>query len=161
MSLGGKGGEPDMAGMEAMLKGMGGGKGGGEGGEPDMAALMEMLGKGGMGGMGGGKGGMGGGKGQEDPNAEREEEGGWKWSQKGDEIQVTVPLPEATTKKDIAVVFKAASLKVTVKGEVKLEGALSDKVETDECTWCLSSDKTELNVMLTKIKDGNWAKLFG
>jgi len=76
-------------------------------------------------------------------------------------VQVTVPLPEGITKKDVVVVFKAASLKVSIKGEVVLEGELSDKVESDECTWCFSPDKTELNVMLTKQKEGNWPKLFG
>jgi hypothetical protein len=153
-----------MAGMEEMLKGMnmGGGEGG-EGGEPDMASLMQMLGKGGGKGMGGMGGGGMGGKGGPDPDAEHEEDGGkWKWNQKGsDEVQVTVPLPEGITKKDVAVVFKAKSLKVSVKGEVIIDGDLSAAVDTDECTWCFSPDKTELNVMMTKQQEGNWPKLLG
>ena len=31
-----------------------------------------------------------------------------------------------------------------------LDGALNGKVETEDCTWCLVNDGTELNVMLTK-----------
>merc|ERR1719408_1212202 len=121
-----------------MMKAMGGGNGA----ESDIGAMMSMLGK-------------GKGKGQGDPNAEHEEEG-WKWNQKGDEVQVTVPLSEGTTKKDISVVFKATSLKVSVKGATVVEGQLSGAVETDECTWCLSGDRTELHVMLTKVTEGNW-----
>merc|ERR1719469_920322 len=161
-----EGGAPDMAGLEAMMGGMGG-KDDGEGGAGgmDMSALMAMLGKGGgkggmpdMGGMGGGK---GGGQGEVD-DAEKAGEGGkFHWQQKGEEIQIRVPLDPPATKKDISVKFKVSSLSVAVRGESIIDGALAGKVEVDECTWCLSSDKSELQVMLTQVagKSDTWPAL--
>lgn len=159
-----EGGEPDMAGLEAMMGGMGGA--GGAGGM-DMSALMSMLGKGGgkgggmgdmMGGMGDMMGGMGGkgagkgaGKGPEEEVEQKAEK--WVWSQKGEEVHIRFPLdPPATGKKDVDVKFKATALKVAVRGEVIIDGALGGKVEADDCTWCFSPTKDELQVMLTKVE---------
>jgi len=162
---------PDMAGLEAMMGGMGGGGEGGAGGM-DMSALMAMLGKGGgkggdgggmggmdmasmMGGMGGGMGGMGGkggGKGQAPPEDTDEKKGEkWVWMQKGEEVHIRFPLdPPVTNKKEISVTFKTNTLKVAIRGETTLDGTLGGKVDCDDCTWCLSPDRDELQVMLTK-----------
>lgn len=119
---------------------------------------------------GGGKGDMGGGgskpsgKGKSGPEPEPEEiekdEGGYTWSQKGEEVQVLFKLNKVATKKDVKVGFKTASLSVGVHGEVLLDGGIAGKVDTDDCTWCLANGGTELQVMLTKqsAKD-NWAGL--
>jgi len=131
--MGGKGGGDQMDMMQQMMGGKGGGMGGG-----------------GMGGMGGGKGG-GKGKGPEpEPEEVEKDEGGYTWSQKGDEVQVLFKLPKAVTKKDVKVGFKSASLSVAVSGDALLDGGLGGKVDTDDCTWCLASGGTELQVMLTK-----------
>jgi len=169
---GDEGGAPDMAGLESMMGGMGGGEGGGM----DMSALMAMLGKGGgkgggmgdmmggmgdmMGGMGGKGGGKGGGKAPEDND---EKPGGekWFWQQKGEEIQIRIVCDPPATKKDVSVKFKSTSLTVTIRGESIVEGTLGGKVEVDECTWVLSPDKSELQVMLTQVagKTDAWKSL--
>jgi len=129
----------------------------------DQADMMQQL----MGAKGGGKGGGGGkpsGKGKGDKEQEPEEvekdEGGYTWSQKGDEVQVLFKLPKAVVKKDVKVGFKMSSLSVAVSGDALLEGSLAGKIDTDDCTWCLASGGTELQVMLTKqnAKD-NWSGL--
>jgi len=159
---------PDMAGLEAMMGGMGGAGGEGGAGGMDMSALMAMLGKGGgkggggggmdmasmMGGMGGGMGGKGGGKGQAPPEDTDEKKGEkWVWMQKGEEVHIRFALdPPATSKKDVAVTFKTNTLKVVIRGETTLDGALGGKVDVDDCTWLLSPEKDELQVMLTKVE---------
>merc|ERR1719387_869810 len=156
---------PDMAGLESMMGGMGGLGGEGGAGGMDMSALMSMLGKGGgkggdMGGMGGMMG-KGGGKGEANESEQAGKDGKWHWQQKGEEIQVRIPLDPPATKKDISVKFKSASLAVTVRGETVLDGNLCGKVEVDECTWCLTPAKDELQVMLTKVagKTDSWPSL--
>merc|ERR1740117_1155684 len=96
-----------------------------------------------MGGKGGGMGGggMGGGKGGGKGKGPEPEP---------DEVQVLFKLPKAVTKKDVKVGFKSASLSVAVSGDALLDGGLGGKVDTDDCTWCLASGGTELQVMLTK-----------
>merc|ERR550532_2738903 len=133
------------------MAGMGGGAGGGGAGGMDMSAMMSMLGK-------------GGGKGQDD-DADAEKEGGdgkWNWSQKDEAVHVRFAIdPPATGKKDVNVKFKATSLLVSVRGETVIDSKLGGKVEVDECTWCFSPDKAELQVMLTKVegKTEKWNSL--
>merc|ERR1712032_160991 len=106
----------------------------------DMASMMGGMGK------GGGKGG-----GAEDTDEKKGEK--WVWMQKGEEVHIRFPLdPPATNKKDINITFKSNTLKVAVRGETVLDGALGGKVEVDDCTWVLSPEKDELQVMLTKIE---------
>merc|ERR1719253_1837813 len=100
----------------------------------------------------GGMGGKGGGKGAPEEEEEKKCEK-WIWSQKGEEVHIRFPLdPPATNKKDVAVTFKATSLKVAVRGESIIDGALGGKVEADDCTWCFSPAKDELLVMLIKVE---------
>merc|ERR1719272_784957 len=116
---------------------------------------------GGMGGMGGGMGGgggKGGGKGEDD-DAEKPGGGGkWIWSQKDEAVHCRIALdPPVSGKKDVTVKFKSTSLLVAVRGENVIDGKLGGKVEVDDCTWCFSPDKAELQVMLTKV-DGKTEK---
>merc|ERR1719229_2201119 len=101
----------------------------------------------------GGIGGKGGGKGAGDADdAEKVgQDGKWHWQQKGEEIQIRIPLDPPATKKDVSVKFKVSTLYVAVRGEAVLDGTLFGKVEVDECTWCLTSGKDELQVMLTQV----------
>lgn len=162
---------PDFA---SMMGGMGGGEDGGMGGM-DMNALMQMMGKGGgkgggggmdlasmMGGMGG-MGGKGGGKGQAPPEDTDEKTcEKWVWSQKGEEVHIRIALdPPATSKKDVNVKFKSTSLVVAVRGDSIIDGALGGTVTPDDCTWCFSPSKDELQVMLTKVdgKHEAWSDL--
>merc|ERR1719188_2185473 len=104
-----------------------------------------------MGGMGGGKGGKG-----EDDSEKQGEDGKWHWQQKGEEIQVRFPADPPLVKKDVVVKFKRSHLQVLIRGEAVIDRALAGTVEVDECTWCLAPQGVELQVMLTKQKDGAW-----
>uniref|UniRef100_A0A7S1PKZ4 CS domain-containing protein n=1 Tax=Alexandrium catenella TaxID=2925 RepID=A0A7S1PKZ4_ALECA len=106
--------------------------------------------------MGGGK---GGGKGEKDEGEKEAEGGKYHWQQKGEEIQVRFPAEPPLTKKDVAVTFKRAALLVKVRGEALIDGALASTVEVDECTWCLAPGGVELQVMLTKQREGEWPAL--
>merc|ERR1711971_809353 len=135
---------------------------GGDGaGGMDMSALMAALG-----GKGGGKGGMDGGKGggkaaKADDSERVGGDGKWHWQPKGEEIQCRIVCDPPAVKKDIVVKFKAQSLFVSVRGETVIDGTLGGKVEVDECTWCLSSDRKELQIMLTQVsgKTDAWNNL--
>merc|ERR1712127_655966 len=108
-------------------------------------------------------GGKGGGKGEKEPDdMEKDGPGGkWRWQQKGEAIHVFVPLDPPAGKKEITVKFKVSTLSVAVRGESIIDGKLSGKVEVDDCTWCLSPDRTELQVMLTQVagKTDAWPNL--
>lgn len=122
--------------------------------------LKNMMGKG----KGGGKGQSQGTGGYDAaPSADEEvetQEDGYTWSQKGEEVQIAIKLPQATTKKEVKVVFKQTTIAVLASGKTLLDGTLGGKVETDECTWCLVNGGTELNVMLTKQSEkDNWKGL--
>jgi hypothetical protein len=138
-----------------------------EGGDSQMDMMQQL-----MGAKGGGKGkGKGAGKGKPDmpsqamekepePEEVEKTEGGYTWSQKGDEVQVLFKLPKAVVKKDVKVGFKMSSLSVAVNGDALLDGSLAGKIDTDDCTWCLASGGTELQVMLTKQNaKENWSGL--
>merc|ERR1711990_1394096 len=94
-------------------------------------------------------GGKGGGKGPPEDSGEKEGGKKWFWQQKGEEIQIRIVCDPPATKKDVSVKFKSTSLAASVHGESIIEGTLGGKVEVDECTWCLSADKSELQIMLT------------
>lgn len=163
----------DPAMMEKLMAAMGkGGDGDGAGGGMDMAALQAMLG-----GMGGGMG-MGGGpeadmkrQAQEnqqaaaDKNAgEVEEEGQtWKWEQTSkygeSEIIVRFPLESPATKKDVKVLFKAKEIKVTVAGVELMNGKTFGTITIDDSTWCLVEKGTELQLLLALAEDTKWNSL--
>jgi len=131
------------------------------GGMPDMLSQLMARGGGGYADAAE-KGDKGSGKGQSRVEVDDDEhdEDGYAWNQKGEEVQVVFKLPTPATKKDVKIDFKVSALSVAVNGSSLLEGSLGGKVETEECTWCLASGGTELQVMLTK-KDAsqNWKAL--
>merc|ERR1719162_101557 len=109
---------------------------------------MEGMGKG-MGGMGKG----GGGKGSKEEEGDEKVAEKWVWSQKEEEVHIRFILdPPATSKKDVDVKFKAETLLVSVRGDAIINGKLGGKVDCDDCTWCFSPAKDELQVMLTKVE---------
>jgi len=87
------------------------------------------------------------------------DEGGYVWSQQGDEIQITFKLQKHATKSNVKVDFKPKALQAVVFGESLLNGALGGDVYEDECTWTLV-DGSELQLYLTKANaNDNWKKL--
>ncbi|CAE8679320.1 unnamed protein product [Polarella glacialis] len=132
---------------------------------PDMEAMKAMMAGMGAPGLGGEDGDGGEGKGAGAGGEDKDEgekaaaDGRYHWQQKGEEIQVRFPSETALAKKDVLVKFKRGFLQVTVQGVTMLDGALRGTVGVDECTWCLAPGGTELQVMLTKQSEGDWASL--
>lgn len=117
-----------------------------------------------MGGKGLGKGeGKGKGKGSPSPAQEEgaeKEENGYSWSQQGDEVQITFKLEDKAVKQDVKIEFKTKTVGVTVSGKSLLSGSLGGEVDVEDCTWCLASGGSELQVMLSKKNDkDSWKTL--
>jgi len=126
-------------------------------GTPSLSSFMSGLG----GGLGGGGAPKGGGKGSKVvPETKKEEdEEEYSWSQQGEEIQILFKLPKPASKKEVNVTFKPSTLQVAVHGQQLLDGSLEGKVEVETCTWCLSDNGAELQVMLTKMHEKEWNSL--
>ena len=68
-----------------------------------------------------------------------EQEGeGYKWSQDGDDLEISLEVAADVGKKDLKVSFAQERVGVTVKGEKALDLQLFDKIRPDECNWTLS-----------------------
>jgi len=169
---GGGGGGMDMASLQAMLGGMGGGGGG-----ADPAQQMAQKNQADNAAKNAG---------EQDGGVDGKS---WKWEQtskygevscvasrtlcdrslrkeprtrlprRQSEVIVRFPLETPATKKDVKVVFKAASLQVSVAGEELINGALSGTVQIDDCTWCLVEKGSELQVLLALAEDVKWPDL--
>jgi hypothetical protein len=100
-------------------------------------------------------------------------EGALTWTQKDDEVEVAIKVPDATTKKKIKVEFKVNSLCVHVEGMdpgnsellnrlVWGHVALAGKIIPDDSTWCLGriGDDRILQVTLGKADAMSWQTLF-
>jgi len=75
--------------------------------------------------------------------AEKEGEG-YKWSQDGDDLEISVEVEADVTKKDLKISFGQEKISVKVKGDTKVELTLFDKIRPDECNWTLSKGKVSL-----------------
>eukprot|EP00451_Oxyrrhis_marina_P009656 CAMPEP_0204321032 /NCGR_PEP_ID=MMETSP0469-20131031/7942_1 /ASSEMBLY_ACC=CAM_ASM_000384 /TAXON_ID=2969 /ORGANISM="Oxyrrhis marina" /LENGTH=294 /DNA_ID=CAMNT_0051302299 /DNA_START=61 /DNA_END=945 /DNA_ORIENTATION=+ len=82
------------------------------------------------------------------------EEKEFKWSQSEEEVEVLVPVPSGTTKKDVTVKFGMATVTVAVCGRPIVDGSLGGKVVPDGCTWTLVDDA--LQITLEKAQGAPW-----
>lgn len=83
----------------------------------------------------------------------------YRWREAGDDIEVTFKK-EGISKGDKAAVkvsFGRQKLKVELKGEVLLDGALYGTTHPDESTWTLSDGV--LQVTLSKASESSWPSL--
>ena len=79
-----------------------------------------------------------------------------------EELEVTIPVEEATAKKDVNVKFAARRLRVAVAGKgVVIDSGLKGRVVPDGCSWSFGKTKGAKALILTLEKrDGDtWAKL--
>ena len=79
-----------------------------------------------------------------------------------EELEVTIPVDEATAKKDVNVKFAARRLRVAVAGKgVVIDSGLKGRVVPDGCSWSFGKTKGAKALILTLEKrDGDtWAKL--
>jgi len=83
------------------------------------------------------------------------------WTQTDDEVELKFAVPTGTKSKYCKVVFSRTSLKVSLTGQVLLQGTTFDPVVTDECTYTLQDEGPsgrELCVTLSKAEPGRvWA----
>eukprot|EP00747_Dinoflagellata_sp_TGD_P034060 gnl/TRDRNA2_/TRDRNA2_137028_c0_seq2.p1 gnl/TRDRNA2_/TRDRNA2_137028_c0~~gnl/TRDRNA2_/TRDRNA2_137028_c0_seq2.p1 ORF type:complete len:561 (+),score=138.59 gnl/TRDRNA2_/TRDRNA2_137028_c0_seq2:125-1684(+) len=156
-NMGGLGGLGDLGGLGGLGDAMGGpaGKGAGRGGGKGAAGKADAaLGYSGGAPPGGGSASSSG------EDMDEKEVDGYSWSQNGEDVQITFPLPKPVLKKSVNVTFKPSTLQVAVDGDLLLDGSLCGKVEVDECTWCLPNGGRELQVTLTKQNgDSRWQNL--
>jgi len=89
----------------------------------------------------------------------QKEEKGYKWMDAEDNVELTLPLPAGTSKKDVAVKFSSKNVCVSLRSTstVLLDIALYDNVVPDESTWTLS--KGELELTLCKRSVSAWYQL--
>jgi hypothetical protein len=80
------------------------------------------------------------------------------WTQKDDEVELKFSVAMGTKAKYCKVVFGKQSVKVTVAGQVLLQGATFDPLNTDESTYTLQEegDGKELCVTLVKTENRTW-----
>jgi hypothetical protein len=71
-----------------------------------------------------------------------EQEGeGYKWSQDGDDLEISIEVDDAVNKKDLKINFGQEKVSVIVKGEKKVDLMLFDKIRPDECNWTVGKGK--------------------
>ena len=106
-------------------------------------------------------------KSQQEKNAgetEGEQNGhAFRWEQTSkfgeSEVLIRFALTTPATKKDVKVVFRAGSLKVTVAGVDLLGGKTFGSTHPDDSTWCLVEKGSELQVQLALAEDVKWKSL--
>jgi len=91
---------------------------------------------------------------------------GWRWSQTESEVEVTVTLPEGTTKSGVIVSIGRSTLRVALRGESAkplMDVKLLYPVSADDSTWTMGSDARGPHVQVTveKEQEQTWAKLEG
>ena len=75
-----------------------------------------------------------------------EQEGeGYKWSQDGDDLEISIEVDDAVNKKDLKINFGQEKVSVIVKGEKKVDLMLFDKIRPDECNWTFGKGKVCLH----------------
>ena len=62
----------------------------------------------------------------------------YTWTQALDHVAISIPVPEGTRGKDLAVVIKKKNLKIGLKGkEAIVEGEMSKAIKEEDSTWTL------------------------
>ncbi len=81
----------------------------------------------------------------------------YEWSQTLKEVTLTLALPEGCNKRGVAVTFKPEHLKVVLKGNTVVDGALHKRIKVEDSTWYLEDGK--LRIDLAKGKGDEWWKV--
>jgi hypothetical protein len=84
----------------------------------------------------------------------------YQWYQSDDDIEVTIPLPDCTDKRQVIVEIKSNRLRVSANGKLIIDGTLDDSVVVDESTWTFSQKDKVLQVSMSKKYPGKmWRDL--
>ena len=83
--------------------------------------------------------------------------GGCDWVQTGDEIELTFPVPEGATKKNVRCAFKPDRLDLSFEGHegAGLKGDLGGLIDIDGCGWTIGEGKIVVT-MEKKVPDVEW-----
>lgn len=65
----------------------------------------------------------------------------YSWLQKDDDLTIWVPVGMDVSKADIKVTVTTLSIKITIQGNVVLEGSLHQRIDSDLTCWTLSPGK--------------------
>lgn len=65
----------------------------------------------------------------------------YSWLQKDDDLTIWVPVGVDVSKADIKVTVTTLSIKITIQGNVVLEGSLHQRIDSDLTCWTLSPGK--------------------
>jgi len=80
----------------------------------------------------------------------------YSWTQTLEEIEIRVPVPEGTRKRDLEISIKRSHLKITLKGKTPLiDGDFDKLVKADDADWIVEDCKVVV-VYLTKVNQMEW-----
>lgn len=80
----------------------------------------------------------------------------YKWSQTLKEVEISIPVPQGTRGKDVAVSINKRSLSAGLKGKAAFfNGPLVKEIHVDESTWTIDEQR-ELNIHLEKVTQDWW-----
>ncbi|KAH8582682.1 CS domain-containing [Cryptosporidium sp. chipmunk genotype I] len=77
------------------------------------------------------------------------------WTQTLGTVEVLINTVPGLKSRDCNINIGSNKLKVTVKGEVIIDGELNSKVKPDECLWSIIDGKT-IQIVLEKQENINW-----
>lgn len=95
---------------------------------------------------------------QEPPPSGGNDGDGYIWHQDTDDVEVSVSVPNNTTKSEVVVVFQTSLLRVKHSGSVLVEGKLAKPIRPEGSTWTLGRGR--IVVSLEKADAGSWPTLF-
>jgi hypothetical protein len=97
----------------------------------------------------------------EDIESTSGEGNGFKWTQNGEEIDISIPIPAEFTKPTVKVELKSKSVNVRIDNKLVVGGDLIEDIITDESTWSFSRQDNNITVTLWKKNPKtNWTKIF-
>mmetsp|Transcript_5127 Transcript_5127/g.10038 ORF Transcript_5127/g.10038 Transcript_5127/m.10038 type:complete len:159 (-) Transcript_5127:138-614(-) len=81
-------------------------------------------------------------------------EGGLKWTQTSDEVEVEIPLEAHMKARDVEFRILPTSVSLRIKGATTslLEGKLHRRVKSDECNWSIDGEGEARSLKLTLVK---------
>ena len=79
-------------------------------------------------------------------------EQGCIWAQTDEEVEISIPLPQAARAKDCQCKVRPETLAITIQGSVVLQGSLFRRVQAEDADWILEdvAGKRVMKVTLTK-----------
>ncbi|XP_062005740.1 protein BOBBER 1-like [Rosa rugosa] len=82
----------------------------------------------------------------------------YSWTQSLQEVNVLIPVPAGTNKRDVLYEVKTNHLKFGLKGQPPIiDGYLFQSIKPDDCLWSIE-DQTAVSIPLTKKNQQDWWK---